>query len=156
MVSNFQKKKKTSYIMIFNIAKCSFFYIDWFSPVSYPISPFFHLFYFPLCVSLSLMVGLSQGMDGTQNGFFRYLHEVCSPSVIHKNIKSANILLDAELNPHLSDSGLANFIPNADEVIFYRLDICTFIWNSHFSSSICWNIKCFQLIWLFTIIYSSS
>ncbi|TYG48944.1 hypothetical protein ES288_D10G055700v1 [Gossypium darwinii] len=46
-----------------------------------------------------------------------YLHEVCSPSVVHKNIKSANILLDAELNPHLSDSGLATFIPNADEVL---------------------------------------
>ncbi|XP_038996567.1 protein STRUBBELIG-RECEPTOR FAMILY 6-like isoform X1 [Hibiscus syriacus] len=46
-----------------------------------------------------------------------YLHEVCSPSVVHKNIKSTNILLDAELNPHLSDSGLATFIPNADEVL---------------------------------------
>ncbi|XWS19980.1 hypothetical protein CRYUN_Cryun31cG0062400 [Craigia yunnanensis] len=46
-----------------------------------------------------------------------YLHEVCSPSVVHKNIKSANILLDAELNPHLSDSGLATFIPNADQVL---------------------------------------
>lgn len=69
------------------------------------------------CACLSLMVGLSHGMDGTQHGVFRYLHEVCSPSIIHKNIKSANILLDAELNPHLSDSGLANFIPNADEVV---------------------------------------
>ncbi|GLT38207.1 hypothetical protein SLA2020_124710 [Shorea laevis] len=38
-----------------------------------------------------------------------YLHEVCSPPLIHKNIKSSNILLDAELNPHLSDYGLANF-----------------------------------------------
>ncbi|XP_065867185.1 protein STRUBBELIG-RECEPTOR FAMILY 6 [Euphorbia lathyris] len=46
-----------------------------------------------------------------------YLHEVCSPSIIHKNIKSANILLDTELNPHLSDSGLACFLPNADEVL---------------------------------------
>ncbi|KAK8551351.1 hypothetical protein V6N13_119821 [Hibiscus sabdariffa] len=46
-----------------------------------------------------------------------YLHEVCSPSVVHKNIKSANILLDAELNPHLSDSGLASFIPNADQLL---------------------------------------
>ncbi|KAK8675752.1 hypothetical protein V6N13_033816 [Hibiscus sabdariffa] len=44
-----------------------------------------------------------------------YLHEGCSPSVVHKNIKSANILLDVELNPHLSDSGLATFIPNADQ-----------------------------------------
>ncbi|KAK4268992.1 hypothetical protein QN277_022206 [Acacia crassicarpa] len=46
-----------------------------------------------------------------------YLHEVCSPSVVHKNIKSANILLDRELNPHLSDSGLASHIPNADQVL---------------------------------------
>ncbi|KAK9025237.1 hypothetical protein V6N11_065132 [Hibiscus sabdariffa] len=46
-----------------------------------------------------------------------YLHEGCSPSVVHKNIKSANILLDVELNPHLSDSGLATFIPNADQVL---------------------------------------
>ncbi|KAK8608269.1 hypothetical protein V6N13_023696 [Hibiscus sabdariffa] len=46
-----------------------------------------------------------------------YLHEVCSPSVVHKNIKSTNILLDTELNPHLSDSGLATSIPNADEVL---------------------------------------
>ncbi|XP_028772072.1 protein STRUBBELIG-RECEPTOR FAMILY 5, partial [Neltuma alba] len=38
-----------------------------------------------------------------------YLHEVCSPSLVHKNIKSANILLDNELNPHLSDYGLASF-----------------------------------------------
>ncbi|XP_042478198.1 protein STRUBBELIG-RECEPTOR FAMILY 5 isoform X2 [Macadamia integrifolia] len=38
-----------------------------------------------------------------------YLHEICSPSCIHKNIKSANILLDAELNPRLMDCGLANF-----------------------------------------------
>ncbi|KAK4267118.1 hypothetical protein QN277_023945 [Acacia crassicarpa] len=46
-----------------------------------------------------------------------YLHEVCSPSVVHKNIKSANILLDVDLNPHLSDSGLASYIPNADQVL---------------------------------------
>ncbi|KAJ4886479.1 Protein STRUBBELIG-RECEPTOR FAMILY 4 [Raphanus sativus] len=38
-----------------------------------------------------------------------YLHEVCSPPLVHKNIKSSNILLDSELNPHLSDYGLANF-----------------------------------------------
>ncbi|TYK01151.1 protein STRUBBELIG-RECEPTOR FAMILY 5-like [Cucumis melo var. makuwa] len=38
-----------------------------------------------------------------------YLHEVCSPSIIHMNIKSSNILLDAELNPRLSDYGLATF-----------------------------------------------
>ena len=41
--------------------------------------------------------------------FSRYLHEACSPSVIHKNIKSSNIFLDLELNPRLSDYGLATF-----------------------------------------------
>eukprot|EP00258_Populus_trichocarpa_P014562 XP_006369070.2 protein STRUBBELIG-RECEPTOR FAMILY 6 [Populus trichocarpa] len=46
-----------------------------------------------------------------------YLHEVCSPSIVHKNIKSANILLDTELNPHLSDSGLASCLPHADQVL---------------------------------------
>ncbi|OEL30305.1 Protein STRUBBELIG-RECEPTOR FAMILY 6 [Dichanthelium oligosanthes] len=43
-----------------------------------------------------------------------YLHEICSPSIIHKNFKSSNILLDSEFNPHLSDAGLASFIPDAE------------------------------------------
>ncbi|VAH27946.1 unnamed protein product [Triticum turgidum subsp. durum] len=43
-----------------------------------------------------------------------YLHETCSPSVIHKNFKSSNILLDNELNPHLSDSGYGDLIPNQE------------------------------------------
>lgn len=46
------------------------------------------------------------------------MHEVCSPSLVHKNIKSANILLDAELNPHLSDCGLASLIADADQVSY--------------------------------------
>ncbi|XP_073270710.1 protein STRUBBELIG-RECEPTOR FAMILY 6-like [Primulina huaijiensis] len=49
-----------------------------------------------------------------------YLHEVCSPSVVHKNFKSSNILLDAELNPHLSDCGLAeNLIYEPDQASGY-------------------------------------
>ncbi|KAJ7533267.1 hypothetical protein O6H91_13G040000 [Diphasiastrum complanatum] len=36
-----------------------------------------------------------------------YLHEVCLPTIVHKNFKSANILLDEEMNPHLSDCGIA-------------------------------------------------
>ncbi|KAA8541512.1 hypothetical protein F0562_022664 [Nyssa sinensis] len=38
-----------------------------------------------------------------------YLHEICSPSSVHKNIKSSNILLDTELNPCLSDCSLGTF-----------------------------------------------
>ncbi|KAL0407237.1 UNVERIFIED_CONTAM: protein STRUBBELIG-RECEPTOR FAMILY 8 [Sesamum latifolium] len=46
-----------------------------------------------------------------------YLHEVCLPSVVHKNLKSANILLDEELNPHLSDCGLAALGPNTERQV---------------------------------------
>lgn len=40
-----------------------------------------------------------------------YLHEVCSPAVVHRNFKSANVLLDDELNPHLTDCGIAALTP---------------------------------------------
>lgn len=47
----------------------------------------------------------------------RYLHEVCLPSVVHRNFKSANILLDEELNSHLSDCGLAALTPNTERQV---------------------------------------
>ncbi|KAF0921404.1 hypothetical protein E2562_006972 [Oryza meyeriana var. granulata] len=43
-----------------------------------------------------------------------YMHETCSPSIIHKNFKSSNIVLDNELNPHVSDCGFADLIPNQE------------------------------------------
>uniref|UniRef100_M1A1E6 Ovule receptor-like kinase 28 n=2 Tax=Solanum tuberosum TaxID=4113 RepID=M1A1E6_SOLTU len=51
-----------------------------------------------------------------------YLHEACSPSLVHKNIKSENILLDADLNPHLSDSGLANLMADADQGLNHNIE----------------------------------
>ncbi|TVU10477.1 hypothetical protein EJB05_44011 [Eragrostis curvula] len=44
-----------------------------------------------------------------------YLHEVCSPPVIHKNIKASNVLLDADLNPQLSDCGFSYFYEDTNE-----------------------------------------
>ncbi|EPS69681.1 hypothetical protein M569_05081 [Genlisea aurea] len=46
-----------------------------------------------------------------------YLHEVCLPPVVHRNLKSANILLDDELTPHLSDCGFAVLSPNAERQV---------------------------------------
>ncbi|XP_020112370.1 probable receptor-like protein kinase At1g80640 [Ananas comosus] len=36
-----------------------------------------------------------------------YLHEHCNPPVIHRDLKSSNILLDADYNARISDFGLA-------------------------------------------------
>uniref|UniRef100_A0ACD5XT45 Uncharacterized protein n=1 Tax=Avena sativa TaxID=4498 RepID=A0ACD5XT45_AVESA len=44
-----------------------------------------------------------------------FLHETCSPPVIHKNIKSSNVLLDSDLNPHLADCGLSFFYEDPSE-----------------------------------------
>ncbi|KAK4365664.1 hypothetical protein RND71_013544 [Anisodus tanguticus] len=51
-----------------------------------------------------------------------YLHEVCSPFLVHKNIKSENILLDADLNPHLSDSGLASLMADVDQGLNHNIE----------------------------------
>lgn len=40
----------------------------------------------------------------------RYLHEVCQPPIVHRNFKSANLLLDDDLSMRVSDCGLAPLI----------------------------------------------
>lgn len=46
-----------------------------------------------------IAVGLAHGME--------YLHHDCVPKIIHRDIKSSNILLDSNMEAHLGDFGLA-------------------------------------------------
>ncbi|GFS38704.1 protein kinase superfamily protein [Actinidia rufa] len=50
-------------------------------------------------VRFKVAVGIAEALN--------YLHNECSPSVIHRDVKSSNILLSDELEPQLSDFGLA-------------------------------------------------
>lgn len=46
---------------------------------------------------------------GTGRGL-AHLHHACFPPIIHSDIKSSNILLDQNLDPHLSDFGMAKLL----------------------------------------------
>ncbi|CAN6456776.1 unnamed protein product [Victoria cruziana] len=39
-----------------------------------------------------------------------YLHHDCSPLIVHRDVKSNNILLDSNLEAHVADFGLAKFL----------------------------------------------
>nr|GLL41508.1 probably inactive leucine-rich repeat receptor-like protein kinase At3g28040 [Ipomoea trifida] len=50
---------------------------------------------------------------GTAKGL-AHLHHSCQPPIIHYNIKPSNILLDENLNPKISDLGLARLVAKLD------------------------------------------
>ncbi|KAL7003219.1 non-specific serine,threonine protein kinase, partial [Sarracenia purpurea var. burkii] len=54
---------------------------------------------------LKIAVGAAQGLA--------YLHHDCNPRIIHRDVKSSNILLDENFEARLSDFGIAKSIPTA-------------------------------------------
>lgn len=52
--------------------------------------------------------------EGAARGL-EYLHETANPSVIYRDFKASNILLDENFNPKLSDFGLAKLGPTGEK-----------------------------------------
>lgn len=59
------------------------------------------------CGRMKLALGAAKGLE--------YLHDKAEPPIIYGNMKSTNILLESDLNPKLSDFGMANIGPYNDK-----------------------------------------
>ncbi|XP_078438108.1 LRR receptor-like serine/threonine-protein kinase FEI 2 [Wolffia australiana] len=57
---------------------------------------------------------------GTAKGLV-YMHHDCSPRIIHRDIKSSNILLDANMEARVSDFGLAKLLEDSNSHITTRV-----------------------------------
>jgi serine/threonine protein kinase len=51
-----------------------------------------------------------------------YLHHGCIPPIVHRDVKSKNILLNDKLQGKLADFGLSKIFPNEDDT-----HVCTVV-----------------------------
>ena len=56
---------------------------------------------------LNIAIGVAQGLY--------YMHHECSPPVIHRDVKSSNILMDSEYRAKIADFGLAKMLAKLGE-----------------------------------------
>lgn len=49
-----------------------------------------------------IALGTAQGLE--------YLHEHCDPKIIHRDVKAANVMLDADFEAVVGDFGLAQLV----------------------------------------------
>ncbi|XP_042034607.1 LEAF RUST 10 DISEASE-RESISTANCE LOCUS RECEPTOR-LIKE PROTEIN KINASE-like 2.5 isoform X2 [Salvia splendens] len=56
-----------------------------------------------------IALGIARGLE--------YLHLGCNTRILHLDIKPQNILLDKDMNPRISDFGLAKLCPNRSSIV---------------------------------------
>ncbi|XP_042031788.1 LEAF RUST 10 DISEASE-RESISTANCE LOCUS RECEPTOR-LIKE PROTEIN KINASE-like 2.5 [Salvia splendens] len=56
-----------------------------------------------------ITLGIARGLE--------YLHQGCNTRILHLDIKPQNILLDKDMNPRISDFGLAKMCPNRSSIV---------------------------------------
>ncbi|GJY43941.1 probable serine/threonine-protein kinase [Tanacetum coccineum] len=64
-------------------------------------------------IRMNIVLGMAKGLT--------YLHEGLEPKVVHRDIKSSNILLDRQWNPKVSDFGLAKLLGSEKSYVTTRV-----------------------------------
>ncbi|KAL9245800.1 hypothetical protein vseg_019408 [Gypsophila vaccaria] len=64
-------------------------------------------------IRMNIILGTAKGLT--------YLHEGLEPKVVHRDIKSSNILLDKQWNPKVSDFGLAKLLGSESSYVTTRV-----------------------------------
>ncbi|KAL0373685.1 UNVERIFIED_CONTAM: putative serine/threonine-protein kinase [Sesamum radiatum] len=64
-------------------------------------------------IRMNIIIGTAKGLA--------YLHEGLEPKVVHRDIKSSNILLDRQWHPKLSDFGLAKLLNSESSYVTTRV-----------------------------------